>query len=156
MLLARQPDLDVVGLLRGEAHVAGAERHDAIGQVESFQHGLGAGDHALVLVRRLLGRGDRDQLDLGELVLADHAAGVAAGRARLGAEARRAGGDAHRQLLFVEDELADEIGQRHFGGGDEPEIGRRIAGCEFDSSQPVPVEALLQNPASFIDPSVET
>ena len=69
----------------------------------------------------LLRRGDRDQFDLGELVLADHAAGVLAGGARLGAEARRAGGEPHRQLHFVDDRLAHQIGERHFGGGDEPE-----------------------------------
>ena len=39
--------------------------------------------------RALLRRGDRDKLDLGELVLADHAAGVLAGGAGLGAKARR-------------------------------------------------------------------
>ena len=66
-------------------------------------------------------RGDRDQLDLVELVLAEHAARVAAGRARLGAEARRQRGEAERQLGLVEDGFADEVGQRDFGGGDEPE-----------------------------------
>ena len=53
-------------------------------------------------------------------MLADHAARVFAGRASLGAEARRAGGDAHGQLRFVGDVLAHEIGERDFGGGDEP------------------------------------
>ena len=31
-VLARQPDLDVIGLLRGKPHVAGAERNHAIGK----------------------------------------------------------------------------------------------------------------------------
>ena len=52
-VLARQPDLDVVGLLRGKAHVAGAQRDDAVMQVEPLQHLLGAGEHALVLVRAI-------------------------------------------------------------------------------------------------------
>src|SRR5215467_237929 len=86
-VLPGQPDLDIVGLLRGKAHVAGAEGDHAIMQVEPPQNFLGAGEHALVLVARLFRRGDRDQLDLGELVLADHAAGVFAGGAGLGAEA---------------------------------------------------------------------
>ncbi len=47
-------------------------------QFEPAQHFLGAGQHALMLVLAGLGRGDRDQFDLGELVLADHAAGIAA------------------------------------------------------------------------------
>ncbi len=96
-------------------------------QVEPAQHFLGAGEHALVLVFALLGRGDGDELDLGELMLADHAARVLAGGAGFGAEARRAGGEAQRQLRFVEDGFADEIGQRHFGGGDEPQMRGLLA-----------------------------
>ncbi len=125
-VLARQPDLDVVGLLRGEAHVAGAERHHAIVQIELLQHVLGAFQHALMLGLRLFRRRDRNQLDLGELMLADHAARVLAGRARLGAEARRAGGQTHRQCGFLDDGFTHEIGERHFGGRDEPEIIGRL------------------------------
>ena len=77
-----------------------------------------------MLVAARFGRGDRDQLHLGELVLADHAARVLAGGARLGAEARRAGGEAQRQLGLVEDRFAHQIGERHLGGGDEPEAVR--------------------------------
>ena len=140
--LPRQPDLDVVGLLRGKAHVAGAQGHHAVVQAEPAQHFLGAGQHALVLVFGLLRRGDRDQFHLGELMLADHAAGVLAGGARFGAEARRQRGQPHRQRVFVEDGLAHEIGQRDFGGGDEPElvlwnsIGFAIIACaSFASCQ---------------------
>src|SRR5947209_8660484 len=86
-LLPRQPDLDVVGLLRRKPHVAGTQRHHPVMQVEPAQHLLGAGEHALMLVRALLRRGDRDQLDLAELMLADHAAGIPAGGAGLGPEA---------------------------------------------------------------------
>ena len=83
-----------------------------------------------MLVFALLGRGDGDQLDLGELMLPDHAARIFARRAGLGAKARRAGGEPHRQLRFVEDGFADEIGQRDFGGGDEPPA-RDIARFHF-------------------------
>ena len=69
-------------------------------QAEALQHLFGAGGHPLVLVARLLGGGDRDQLHLAELMLADHAARVLACRARLGAEAERAGGEAQRQRRF--------------------------------------------------------
>ena len=133
-VLAGQPDLDVVGLLRGKAHVAGAERDDAVVQPEPPQDFLGGGQHALVLVLGLLRRGDGDELDLGELVLADHAAGVFAGGARFGAEARRAGGVAARQRVFVDDGFADEIGQRDFGGGNEPDDP--ICSCIFNSHDP--------------------
>ena len=54
-------------------------------------------------------------------MLADHAARVLARRTRFGAEARRERGDADRQLGLVGDLLAHEIGERHFGGGNEPE-----------------------------------
>jgi hypothetical protein len=54
--------------------------------------------HALVLgVAVGRARDDADQLDLLELVLADHAARVAPGAAGLGAEARRVRGHAQRQ-----------------------------------------------------------
>ena len=116
-----QPDLDVVGLLRGKAHVAGAQRHHPVMQIELPQHFLGAGQHPLMLVAARLGRGDRHQLDLGELMLPDHAAGIAAGGARLGAKTRRQRRQPHRQFFFLDDGFADEVGQRHFGGGDEPQ-----------------------------------
>ena len=58
-------------------------------------------------------------------MLADHPARVLAGSASLGAEAWRAGGDADRQLRLVGDVLTHEIGQRNFGGGDEPELLNR-------------------------------
>ena len=54
-------------------------------------------------------------------MLADHAAGVAPGSAGLGAEARRQRRQPHRQFLLVEDGFAHEVGERHFGGGDEAE-----------------------------------
>src|ERR1700730_14496469 len=91
-------------------------------QIEFFQNLLGAGEHTLVLVFALFGRGDRDKLDLGELMLPDHAACIFAGGARFGAEAWRARGIAQRQLSFVDDGFTDEIGQRYFGGGYEPKI----------------------------------
>ena len=96
------------------------KRHDAVVQVELPQYFLGAGQHPLVLVLAGFGRRDRDQLDLGELVLPDHAAGIAASRAGFRAKARRQRGQPHRQLLLVDDGFADEVGERDFGGGNEP------------------------------------
>ncbi len=54
-------------------------------------------------------------------MLANHAAGIAAGSACFGAKARCQRRQAHRQFLLVENGFADEICQRHFGGGNEPE-----------------------------------
>src|SRR6185369_8189552 len=73
LALPGHPDLDVIGFLRREAHVSGAQRHYAVMQIEPAQHFLGACQHPLVLVLAGLRRRDRHQLDLGELVLADHA-----------------------------------------------------------------------------------
>ena len=88
-------------------------------QVELHQHLLGAGQHALMLVLAVVGRGDRDQFDFCELMLTDHAAGVAPGGARLGKKARRQRGQAHRQFLLVENGFTNEVCQRDFGGRDE-------------------------------------
>ena len=66
--------------------------------------------------RSLLGVDDLHQLHLVELVLADHAARVLAGRARLGAEARRVAGELERQLLGRHDLVAHEVGDRVLGG----------------------------------------
>ena len=110
------------------------------GSSRRLQNGFGAGGHALVLGIGLLGPDDAHQLDLGELVLADHALGVLAGRAGLGAKARRPGGVAQRQRLGIEDLVGDQIGQRHLGGRDQPMAGggaelvlgelRQLAGAE--------------------------
>ena len=110
------------------------------GRSERCQDGLGAGGHPLVLGLGLVGRDDRDQLDLVELVLADEAARVRARRAGFRAEAGGQRGEAQRQLGFVEDLLAHELVRLHLGGGDQPAaVGgagtgpRRISG-----SWPVP------------------
>ena len=54
-LLAGEPDLEVVGLGGGEAHVAGAEQHAAVGQAEEFEDALGVAGEALVLGVGLVG-----------------------------------------------------------------------------------------------------
>ena len=71
---------------------------------------------------RLLGRGEREDLDLVELVGAQHAAGVAPGRARLAAVARRVRHHPHRQLSVVEHLAGVDRGERHLGGGDAPQV----------------------------------
>src|SRR5215467_11962993 len=58
--LSRQPDLDIVGFLRREPHIARRQRDDAIGEAEALQHLLCAGDHPFVLGRRIFGPGYRD------------------------------------------------------------------------------------------------
>src|SRR6202008_2216638 len=74
----------------------------------------------LMLGLGLVGRDDRDHLDLLELVLADEAARIAPRRARFGAETGSERGEAQRQFALGEDLLADDIGEADLGGGDQP------------------------------------
>ena len=120
-VLAGQPDLDVVSLAGAKTHVARAQRHGAVWQAEPLQHFLCALRHALVFGDRAFLVGDGDQLDLVELVLAQHAAGVAAGRARFRPEARGERGEPQRQPVMRDDLLAHQIGQRHLRRRDEAE-----------------------------------
>src|ERR1700722_15586869 len=90
-------------------------------QTEALEDLLRAGGHALVLGARLLGRRDRHELDLFELVLTDHAPRVLARGPRFRPKGQSSGGEPHRQGSFVDDALAPEICQRHFGGGDQAE-----------------------------------
>src|SRR5262249_1430004 len=81
--LPRQPDLDVVGLLRGKAGAGGPHHLPGVMRVEPAQDFSRARKLALVLVAALLRRRDRDELAFVDLVLADHAARILAGSARL-------------------------------------------------------------------------
>ena len=125
-LLARQPDLEIVGLGGGDAHVAGRQRHHAVGQLEQLQHSLGVPGELLESVVARPRRGELHQLHLVELVLTDEAAHVLAVGAGLGPETRRVGDVAQRQLRLVEDLVAVQVGQRHLGGGHQ--IVRIVAG----------------------------
>ena len=69
--------------------------------------------------RRLLGGDEHDDLDLVELVLADHAARVASGRAGLGAEAGRVRGVEERERIRGEHLVAVQVRDRHLGGRDQ-------------------------------------
>ncbi|CRD57893.1 hypothetical protein BN126330174 [Stenotrophomonas thermophila] len=128
--LRRQPDFQVVGLDGREAHVAGAQQHLAVRQAQLFQHHFSAAGHALVFGIALFRATDRDQLDLLELVLADHAAHVAPAAAGLGTEAHRVGGHAQRQALGIDDLVAHDVGQRHFRGRDQVARGIAHGGLE--------------------------
>ena len=90
-----------------------------IGQAKELQTPLGLGDHALELVHRVLGLGELDHLDLVELVNADDATRVAAGRASLLAEAGREGGVPERQLVAVENLVPVNVGEHDLSRGDK-------------------------------------
>jgi hypothetical protein len=65
---------------------------------------------------------DLQDLDLVELVVADHAARVLARGARLRAKARRVAHELERQLLQRNDLLAHEVRDRHLGCRDEVQV----------------------------------
>ena len=94
-----------------------------------------------MLVPRVFRPGERELLDLVELVDADHPAGVAAGGARLAAEAGRERDVPQRQLGGVEDLAGVQAGERDLGRAGEVEpvvrelvdvhlVGRKRAGAD--------------------------
>ena len=87
---------------RTEAHVASTQRQHPIRQLEQLQDALGVGGQAF---QRLVGSGridDLHHLHLVELVLTDHAAGIAPGGTGLAAEARGMGDeDVYKRQVLV-------------------------------------------------------
>ena len=121
-LLARQPDLDVVGLGRREPHVAGAEDDRAIREPQPLQHRLGVDGQRLEHLVRLLRPRVGHQLHLVELVLADESAYVRAVGAGFAAEAGGVGGVFQRQVATVENLVPVQVRQRHLAGRDEIQV----------------------------------
>ena len=103
------------------AEVAGADLDGAVRQAELGDQPLGAGQQLVEQRRALLRRGDGEDLDLVELVGAQHAPSVLARRAGLAAVARGVGHQSLGQLVLVEDLVAVDRRQRHLGGGDRPQ-----------------------------------
>ena len=130
-----QPHLDVVGLARGEAQVARAQRDDAVRKAELLEQVFRLGGHALELVVGVLRRGKLHHFDLVELVLADDAARVAARRARLFAEARGERGVPARQRVGVEHLARMQVRERDLGGRDEEHVARHVVGVVFELGQ---------------------
>ena len=121
-----QPDFEVIGFGRAKAHVTGAQQHDAVRQAQRLQHGFGVAGHFFQRVVAFFGVHDLHHLDLVKLVLADHAARVAAVAAGFRAKAWRVRSQAHGQVRFGDDFISHQVGQRHFRGGDQ--IQRSIFG----------------------------
>ena len=117
-VLAGQPDLDVVGLLRGEAHVAGAQHHGAVGEPEALQHLLGA-----AVIRSCSAIACSGVVIETSSILLNWCWRIIprVSRPAEPASERKQGvkrGEAMRQCLFVEDVVAHEIGERHLGRRD--------------------------------------
>src|SRR5215211_993476 len=87
IVAARHPGLQVVLTVGGAAEVAGTDIDHAVGQAEALEDTLLYPDHLLVYVIGLLRGGEREHLDLGELVDPVEAAAGATVGASLRAEA---------------------------------------------------------------------
>src|SRR6266581_4035111 len=98
-VLARQPDFEVVGLRCLEPHVARAKGHDAVRDLQTLQDLFGVRGEALQRLVRFVRMHDVHQLDLVELVVSDHAAGVLAVGAGFAAEAGRMADELERELI---------------------------------------------------------
>ena len=97
LVAARGVDLDVVRAVVALAQVAGADLDDPVGEAEVGDEALDPPGHLLQQRRGLLGGGVGEDLDLVELVGAQQAPGVAAGRAGLAPVARAVGHEALRE-----------------------------------------------------------
>src|SRR6266545_2861690 len=122
-----RPDFDVVRHGAGETHVARAELDDFVVQPKSLQHFLRVADHRVEFGVTLFRFHDLDQLDLVELVHANHPARADARRARLRAKARAVGHVTNRKLRLLQNFLAMNVGDRRFGRGQQIELAQRAA-----------------------------
>ena len=68
-----------------------------------------------------------NQLNFVKLVHTDQATGITAIRTRFGTEARCMSGHTQRQICFIQNFVADQVGDRHFGCRDQ----RIAAGFRF-------------------------
>ena len=120
--MARQPDLDIVGLRRLLRQVAGHQPRRAEVQAQLGDQPLDLHGQRLQLVIASLRRGQDVPLDLVELVDADQPALARPVRPRLAAETRRVGHHPQRQLVDLEDFVAVQAGQDDLGGRDQVQI----------------------------------
>src|SRR5439155_20618822 len=104
-LLSREPALDVELLGRRGAEVPRGDVDDPVWDAEIADQLLLDREQPVVLLARVLPEGEREHLRLVELVHAEHAACVLAGRARLAPEVRREAHVTDRQRLRIEDLL---------------------------------------------------
>mgnify|MGYP002137765444 CR=1 FL=1 len=139
-VLRRQPDFQIVGLGGGETHVAGAQHDATIGQFQRFEDGFGVAGQLFVRSGGVVGMDDLHQLDLVELMLADHAAHVAAARTGFGTEARGMADQLQGQHLKGEDFDVS------LTGFDEKELARLFAEEDGAEEDGFDVDAELEKP----------
>ena len=122
LILARSPDLDVIGFGAGETHVACAEENDVVMEAELLEDSFGIYHHFFEFLVAVLRFDQLDEFDFVELVNANHAACADSGGASFSAEARAISAIINRELIFLENFLAMNVRNGRLGGGKEIEI----------------------------------
>ena len=121
-LLGGAPGFEVVADGGGEAHVAATETEDVVGKLQLGEQALHVVEHLLVGDLCVLRRVDADDLDLVKLVETVETAHVLAIAAGLATEAGGIGAALDGKLVLLDDLVAEEVGHRHLGGGDQVEV----------------------------------
>ena len=121
--LTREPDLEIVGLGRGEPEVSRRKRDDAIRELEPLQDLLRVRREPLECLVGAFGLGDLRQLHLVELMLADEAADVLAVGARFAPEAGSVGAVGEREVSGLEDLAGMQVRHGDFRGRNQVVVG---------------------------------
>lgn len=121
-LLGGAPGLEVVADGGGEAHVAATETEDVVGKLQLGEQALHVVEHLLVGDLCVLRRVDTDDLDLVKLMETVETAHVLAIAAGLATEAGGVGAALDGEFVLLDDLVAEEVGHRHLGGGDQVEV----------------------------------
>ena len=122
LLLSGAPNFKVVGHRRGEAHIAAAETDDAVGETEFFHKAFYVQYHHIQRLITLVGVNNLYEFHFVEFVETIETLHVCAVTASLAAETRCVGAMLDWELLGVEDFVAVDVGDWHFGGGHEVEV----------------------------------
>ena len=114
--------LEIEGERRREADVAPTQPQHAVGEFEFFEKMPHMGTHFVQHLIGILGFLHTHNLHLVKLMQTVQAAHVLAVGTGLATETGRIGAVLYGQILFLQDAVAVEVGDGHFGGGNHIEI----------------------------------
>ena len=113
--MRRQPNLDVIGLLGPETHVASGKYDCPVWKPQKLKDLFGVRCHCLVFAFRFLGFAKHDHFNFLKLMKPYDTTGVAAIASRFGAKTRAVRGQAFGQIRRIQDLVGVIIYERHFG-----------------------------------------
>ena len=116
------PDLNVIGLGRGETHVAGAQAQHPVRQAQQLADLFGVGQELLQFIAGGFRLHQLVHLHLVELVDALDAPGIPSGGGLLATEARRMGNVITRQLVRRDYLITVQTGNGDFRRGYKPQV----------------------------------